>query len=84
MVNAEKLKLKRVMKFKNAHVNNVVGKYLRFAKREEGNVVYEDIFIMNKLVGYFKHEGATVTFEEVKCQSNQPISTEEMNSLPQS
>ena len=89
MVDANKNKLKRIMRFKTNHVNNVVVKYLKFVKREDDDgVIYEDIYLLGKLIGYFKYEASLITFKDLgvnetcaeDCEKPKPP----MNSLPQS
>lgn len=66
MVNVEKQKVKALNRFKNTHINNVVCKNLTTAKREEGDIIYEDILLVGKVVGTFifnKKEGK-LYFEE--------------------
>jgi hypothetical protein len=66
MVNVEKQRTKALIRFKNTHINNIVGKNLTTAKREEGDIIYEDIILVGKVVGTFvfnKAEGK-LYFEE--------------------
>jgi hypothetical protein len=84
MTDAQKQKIKRILRFKQQHVNALVMRKLTFKKREKGNLIFEDIFFDGKKIAHFKHDGINLTFEEVSRPSNRPLSQEELNSLPQS
>ena len=66
MVNVQKQRAKALNRFKNTHINNCVVKNLKFEKREVGDFLYEDIVLMDKVVGTFVYNktAGQLTFEE--------------------
>jgi len=66
MVNVEKARTKALQRFKANHVNRIVARNLKSNRRENGDFIYEDVLLMDKVVGtfVFNKKANQVTFEE--------------------
>lgn len=87
MVNVEKQRIKRIMKFKNDAINALISSKLTFIKREVDQIIYEDILFEGRKLAHFKYDKGLMKFELVgdeKCAEESESIEKPMNNLPQS
>jgi hypothetical protein len=66
MVNVQKQKQKKYEKFKNDHINALVGEHVLLYRRDGADdVIYEYILVDGSVKGWFKYHDGIVTFEKM-------------------
>jgi len=66
MVNVQKVKQKRFNIFRQGNLNKIIEKHFKTSRRDEGDIIYEDVLLDGVPMAYFKYENETVTFVELE------------------